>query len=172
MPRSMAKREERRRRREAKRRRQLTIGIGVAVVVVAAIATLVILRLRQEAEEPAVSGDYQTTASGLQYRIIEQGSGPRPQPGDTVAVHYRGTLEDGTEFDNSYDRGEPITFPLGVGYVIPGWDEGIALLNEGSKAELIIPPELGYGAQGSPPTIPPNATLIFEVELVDVQQGQ
>lgn len=111
-----------------------------------------------------------TTESGLQYIEIKKGDGPTPQVGEIVAVHYRGTLEDGTEFDNSYDRGEPIGFALGKGMVIPGWDEGIALMNVGGQAKLIIPPELGYGAQAVGP-IPANSTLIFEVELISIQPG-
>ena len=112
-----------------------------------------------------------TTASGLQYIEIEKGDGPAPEVGKPVVVHYTGTLEDGTEFDSSYNRDEPIIFPLGQGYVIPGWDEGIALMNVGGKAKLIIPPELAYGEQGAGGVIPPNATLIFEVELMDVLPG-
>jgi peptidylprolyl isomerase len=112
-----------------------------------------------------------TTASGLQYVIIREGDGPDPQAGELVAVHYRGTLEDGTEFDNSYTRGQPFTFALGRGMVIPGWDEGIALMRVGDKAKLIIPPDLGYGERGAGEVIPPNATLIFEVELVSIQPG-
>ena len=112
---------------------------------------------------PASSGDQQITASGLKYVIIEQGTGPQPKPGDQVMVKYTGKLEDGTVFDTG-----TIPFTLGVGAVIPGWDEGIALLNEGGKATLIIPSELAYGPQGNGP-IPPNATLIFDVELQDVQ---
>jgi peptidylprolyl isomerase len=116
-------------------------------------------------------GKATTTASGLQYIEITEGDGPQPQPGDIVAVHYRGMLEDGTEFDNSYDRGEPLTFPLGQGRVIRGWDEGIALLNEGGKAKLILPPDLAYGEAGAGSVIPPNATLNFEVELVSISPG-
>lgn len=107
------------------------------------------------------------TASGLDIEILEKGDGPKPSVGDTVHVHYTGTLENGTKFDSSHDRGQPIAFPLGQGRVIKGWDEGIALLNKGAKARLTIPPELGYGAQGAGGVIPPNTTLIFEVELVD-----
>ncbi len=103
--------------------------------------------------------------------MIEEGSGPAPQPGDLVQVHYAGKLADGTEFDSSYKRNEPIQFPLGQGMVIPGWEEGIALLKVGSKARLIIPPELAYGAQGAGGVIPPNATLYFEVELVGIPPG-
>jgi peptidylprolyl isomerase len=112
-----------------------------------------------------------TTPSGLGYVEIEKGDGPAPQTGDVVAVHYTGTLEDGTEFDSSYGRGEPFAFPLGQGFVIPGWDEGIALMNVGGKARLIIPPELGYGDAGAGGVIPPGATLIFDVELVDILPG-
>jgi peptidylprolyl isomerase len=112
-----------------------------------------------------------TTGSGLQYTVIEEGDGSAPEEGDIVAVHYRGTLEDETEFDNSYDRGEPFQFPLGRGMVIPGWDEGIALMKEGGKAKLVIPPDLAYGERGAGGVVPPNATLIFEVELISVRPG-
>jgi peptidylprolyl isomerase len=112
-----------------------------------------------------------TTESGLQYVITEEGAGEKPQPGDIVQVHYTGTLEDGTKFDSSLDRGEPIAFPLGEGQVIPGWDEGIGLLKVGDKAKLVIPPDLAYGEQGAGGVIPPNATLIFDVELVGIQPG-
>lgn len=123
---------------------------------------------RVEIDEAALT----TTDSGLQYVILEEGSGEKAQPGDVVAVHYSGTLEDGTEFDSSYKRGEPIRFPLGQGYVIPGWEEGIALLGKGGKARLVIPPDLAYGEAGAGDgTIPPNSTLIFDVELVDILPG-
>lgn len=108
-----------------------------------------------------------TTESGLQYFIIPGGDGPLAVDGDVVAVHYSGKLEDGTIFDNSYDRGEPIVFTLGKGQVIPGWEEGIKLLSKGDKATFHIPPQLAYGENGVGP-IPPNATLTFEVELVDI----
>lgn len=106
----------------------------------------------------------------LEYIEHEKGTGPAAETGDTVAVHYVGTLMDGTEFDNSHKRGEPIKFPLGQGRVIKGWDQGIAMMNVGDKATLIIPPELGYGSRGAGGAIPPNATLKFEVELVDVEK--
>ena len=112
-----------------------------------------------------------TTASGLQYNEVRAGSGPKPQAGEVVTVHYTGSLEDGTVFDSSHSRGEPISFPLGAGYVIPGWDEGIALMNQGGQATLVIPPALAYGEQGYPPVIPPNATLTFDVELVEIAPG-
>ena len=113
----------------------------------------------------------QTTESGLQYIIIEEGTGKTPQTGDGVKAHYLGTLADGAKFDSSYDRGEPILFTLGTGEVIPGWDEGVSLLKVGGKAKLIIPPELGYGARGSGRVIPPNSTLYLEVELISIQPG-
>ncbi|HPR18623.1 MAG TPA: FKBP-type peptidyl-prolyl cis-trans isomerase [Candidatus Cloacimonadota bacterium] len=109
---------------------------------------------------------YQTTTSGLQYLITKTGTGANATTGNIVQVHYTGTLDDGTVFDSSYDRNEPISFELGAGQVIKGWDEGISLLNRGAKATLIIPPDLGYGNRLVGP-IPPNSTLIFEVELID-----
>jgi peptidylprolyl isomerase len=111
------------------------------------------------------------TSSGLQYTETRPGDGPQPQKGEVVAVHYTGKLTDGTVFDSSYDRGEPIRFGLGQGMVIPGWDEGIGLMKVGGAATLVIPPNLGYGAQGAGGVIPPNATLVFDVELVEVGQG-
>ncbi len=107
-----------------------------------------------------------TTDSGLQYEVIEAGDGPKPGPQDTVEVHYRGTLADGTEFDSSYSRGETVQF--GVGQVIPGWTEALQLMPVGSKWKLAIPPELGYGAGGAGRTIGPNAALVFDVELVSI----
>jgi len=109
------------------------------------------------------------TSSGLLYFILNEGSGDRPKKGSSVSVHYSGYLLDGTKFDSSYDRGQPITFPIGSGRVIKGWDEGIALLNIGAKAKFIIPSHLAYGERGAGGVIPPNATLIFEVELVDIK---
>ena len=109
------------------------------------------------------------TDSGLQYIETVAGTGKVPKRGDRVAVHYVGRLENGKEFDNSVKRGQPIEFVLGNGQVIAGWDEGISLMKVGGKASLIIPPDLGYGARGAGGVIPPNATLIFDVELVDVK---
>ena len=108
------------------------------------------------------------TASGLMYFMENEGTGDKPKASDVVKVHYTGSLVDGTVFDSSVKRGTPIEFPIGVGRVIPGWDEGIALLSEGGKAKLIIPAELGYGARGAGGVIPPNATLIFDVELIEI----
>ncbi len=106
------------------------------------------------------------TETGLQYEVVEAGEGAKPGPEDTVEVHYKGTLVDGTEFDSSYGRGQTVTF--GVGQVIPGWTEALQLMPAGSKYKLFIPPELGYGAGGAGQMIGPNAALIFEVELVSI----
>jgi len=114
---------------------------------------------------------FDQTKSGLRYKITHKsGSGIKPQKGKNVAVHYVGKLADGTVFDNSYGRGEPIEFPIGIGYVIPGWDEGIQLLEEGDKATFVIPAYLAYGEAGAGGVIPPNANLIFDVELVKAEQ--
>ncbi len=111
--------------------------------------------------------DAEQTESGLMYIIEEEGDGKQAESGKKVQVHYKGTLVDGKKFDSSYDRNQPITFPLGVGRVIKGWDEGIALLKEGAKAKLIIPYYLAYGEKGKGP-IPDKADLIFDVELIKV----
>jgi FKBP-type peptidyl-prolyl cis-trans isomerase FklB len=108
-----------------------------------------------------------TTASGLQYKVLKEGSGAQPGANDTVTVNYRGTLIDGTEFDSSYKRGEPATFPLQG--VIKGWTEALQLMKKGSKYQLLIPPNLAYGERAMPPDIGPNSTLIFEVELMDIK---
>lgn len=119
---------------------------------------------------PPVDIDPITTGSGLQYCDVEVGEGEAPEAGDTVAVHYTGWLqEDGAKFDSSVDRGRPFTFQIGVGQVIAGWDEGVATMQVGGTRRLIIPSGLGYGERGSPPVIPPNATLIFDVELLEIQ---
>ena len=109
------------------------------------------------------------TSSGLEYIETEAGTGAQAEAGKTVSVHYTGKLQDGKVFDSSVSRGDPIIFQLGKGQVIKGWDEGIALMKVGGKAQLIIPPDLGYGERGAGGVIPPNATLVFDVELVDVK---
>src|SRR5438876_12382815 len=110
-----------------------------------------------------------TTENGLQYKVLKEGSGAQPKSSDSVTVNYRGTLTDGTEFDSSYKRGQPATFP--VAGVIKGWTEALQLMKVGSKFQLFIPPNLAYGDQGRP-GIPPNSILIFEVELMDVKSPQ
>jgi FKBP-type peptidyl-prolyl cis-trans isomerase len=154
----------------------LGIGALIGVVVVMLLGILMLPKLLGSddtiiqgtavlpTEVPYDTTGYTTTDSGLKYLILDEGDGPRPQTGDRVTVAYRGTLTDGTEFDSG-----TYPFVLGTGAVIEGWDEGIALLNQGSKAILVIPSDLGYGPFGSGP-IPPNATLIFEVELLEVEQ--
>jgi FKBP-type peptidyl-prolyl cis-trans isomerase len=112
--------------------------------------------------------DLTTTASGLKYRDIKEGDGATPKTGQTVVVHYTGTLEDGTKFDSSRDRNSPFSFKLGVGQVIKGWDEGLSTMRVGGRRTLVIPPDLGYGARGAGGVIPPNATLIFDVELLRI----
>ncbi len=114
-------------------------------------------------------GDVIKTASGLQYEELNVGTGAEAKAGMQVTAHYHGTLANGTVFDSSYDRGQPFNFRLGAGQVIKGWDEGIAGMKVGGKRRLTIPPELGYGPRGAGGVIPPNATLIFEVELVGVK---
>ncbi len=123
----------------------------------------------QEELLTSISEGFETTESGLRYQIIQKGEGAKAEKGKTVGVHYKGMFADGGEFDNSYKRGNPIEFPLGMGNVIAGWDEGIGLLQVGDKARFVIPPHLAYGAQGAGGVIPPNATLVFDVELMDVK---
>jgi FKBP-type peptidyl-prolyl cis-trans isomerase len=126
-------------------------------------------KAQREAELDKYSAGFDKTESGLRYQILQKGAGAKAEKGKTVSVHYKGALTDGTVFDSSYKRNEPIDFQLGVGQVISGWDEGISLLNIGDKARFVIPSDLGYGAQGAGGVIPPNATLVFDVELMNVK---
>ncbi len=133
--------------------------------------------MKKQGEEQKKKGDaflaenkkkegVRTTPSGLQYKVIKEGDGKKPTAGDTVTVNYRGTLVDGKEFDSSYKRNQPATFP--VSGVIPGWTEALQLMKTGSKYEIVIPSNLAYGAAGAGGVIPPNATLVFEVELISI----
>lgn len=116
--------------------------------------------------DPDAPEEYTTTESGLQYRILRKSDRKKPNAGGNVRVHYEGRLEDGSVFDSSYTRGKPSIFRLDQ--VVPGWGEGMQLVGEGGMIELVIPPQLGYGAAGSPPSVPPNAKLTFIVELIRV----
>ncbi len=122
-------------------------------------------REEQQARLAALSDGFEKTSSGLRYKILESGKGATPSRGDRVSVHYKGALVDGTVFDSSFERNQPIEFLLGEGQVIPGWDEGIQLLRVGDKARFILPPELAYGSRGAGGVIPPNAVLVFDVSL-------
>jgi peptidylprolyl isomerase len=141
-----------------------------------AIAVLALWALPALADEKAggkSEAKMQKTPSGLQYEDVTVGTGAQPKAGQTAVVHYTGWLwEDGKKgkkFDSSVDRGEPFQFPVGRGRVIKGWDEGVGTMKVGGKRTLVIPPSLGYGASGAGGVIPPNATLLFEVELLDVK---
>lgn len=127
------------------------------------------VKAAQEAEIEKLATGFDKTDSGLRYQYIQQGNGPKAEKGQTVSVHYKGQLPDGTVFDSSFKRNQPIDFQLGVGQVIPGWDEGIQLLSVGDKARLVIPSDLAYGSAGAGGVIPPDATLIFDVELVAIK---
>jgi len=167
-----AQREQRRLARQAKeRQRRIIIGsvIGVIVLLVLVLVGVDYFQ-NQTSSEPSVdtTTGMTTTASGLQYQDLVLGEGPAAQNGNTVSVHYTGWLEDGTQFDSSVG-GEPFEFVLGTGGVIQGWEEGIAGMQAGGQRKLIIPPELAYGANGYGSVIPPNATLTFDVELLEIK---
>jgi len=137
-------------------------------------STLVMEIELTDVKEPQVATqvdekDFTTTQSGLKYYDLKTGTGDSPKTGQTVVVHYTGWLTDGTQFDSSVDRGEPFSFVLGEGKVIPGWEEGVLTMKVGGKRQLVIPPDLGYGDQGAGGLIPPGATLVFEVELLEIK---
>lgn len=154
-------------RARARRRRNRRLMIGFSLVVVLGLIGWIIYS--NLSKDTNVNDSFTTTSSGLQIQDVIIGDGSIVQPGNTVSVHYTGWLEDGTKFDSSIDRGEPFEFLLGAGRVIKGWDEGVVGMRVGGKRILIIPPELGYGDIGSGSTIPPGATLKFEVELLAVK---
>lgn len=132
-----------------------------AAATVIAFATLASYNLPASAQSTK-------TPSGIEITMLNEGSGAKPKASDTVKVHYKGTLTDGTEFDSSFRRREPATFPLGG--VIPCWTEGVQSIKAGGRAKLVCPPNLAYGARGVPGTIPPNATLVFEIDLLEIMK--
>jgi FKBP-type peptidyl-prolyl cis-trans isomerase FkpA len=153
-------RAQRRAVRAARLRNQRILLGALAVFVLAIVVVFAVQRFTQPEQV--------TTDSGLVVEELVVGTGAEAKAGDTVSVHYTGTLVSGEKFDSSLDRGTPFTFTVGQGDVIRGWDEGVAGMKVGGKRKLIIPPELGYGAQGAGNVIPPNATLVFEIELLEI----
>ena len=141
-------------------------GLGGWVLLIALLLVGMAALAWAGTERFAVPANMQTTASGLMYEVIREGDGQKPVASDVVLVHYEGRLLDGTVFDSSYQRGEPAAFPLSS--VIPGWTEGVQLMPKGSKYRFRVPPELAYGPQGAGGVIPPNATLEFDVELLEI----
>lgn len=145
--------------------RNMRIVAIVIVVVLALSAVGYVLSKRGG----GTTGAEVTTPTGLKYVDLVEGTGATPQRGQTVTVHYTGTLENGTKFDSSVDKGQPYSFRIGTGVVIKGWDEGLMSMKAGGKRKLIIPASLGYGSMGRPPDIPGGATLLFDVELLAVK---
>ena len=146
------------------RNRQVRI---IAIVIVLALAASAIAYL--VAKRSGTTGSEVTTASGLKYTDIVEGTGPTPRTGQRLSVHYTGTLQNGTKFDSSVDRGQPLEFVIGTGSVIKGWDEGFLTMKVGGKRKLIIPSNLGYGPRGNGSNIPGNSTLLFDVELLGIK---
>jgi len=146
---------------------KLTKIIVFAVIGAMAVAAVLFIALGSGGKSGSNSGEV-STPSGLRYVDEVVGTGESPKQGQNVTVHYTGTLENGSKFDSSVDRGQPYTFPIGTGVVVKGWDEGIMTKKVGGKRRLITPANLGYGAAGRPPKIPPTSTLLFEVELLGV----
>jgi FKBP-type peptidyl-prolyl cis-trans isomerase len=146
----------------------MTKAIVFVVIAAMAVAVVLFIALGTGGSGGSSRSGEVTTTSGLRYIDEVIGTGENPKPGHNVTVNYTGTLENGTKFDSSVDRGQPYTFPIGTGVVVKGWDEGIMTMKVGGKRRLIIPANLGYGAAGRPPKIPPNSTLLFEVELLGI----
>lgn len=145
--------------------------VGIIILIILGLGVLVYLRstpVKNTQENSTMQDTTTTESNGLQINDIKVGEGAAAKAGDTVSVNYKGTLTDGTQFDSSYDRGEPFEFTLGQGNVIPGWDQGVVGMQIGGVRQLTIPPELGYGTQGAGDAIPPNATLVFEIELLAI----
>ena len=166
----MSTRSARAQRRAARIRNQRIAIIVVAVLLIVLVLAYFIIQNQNKKSQALVStGNLVTTATGLQYQDLILGNGEDAITGNTVSVHYTGWLEDGTKFDSSLDRGQPFEFTLGLGQVIQGWDEGVTGMKVGGKRKLIIPPDLAYGSSGAGGVIPPNATLTFEVELLEIK---
>ena len=144
--------------------REYTPILALGLLLIAACS-----RSKTPGTQDVTIGQEITTESGLMYVAHTLGTGPQPKVGQTIAVHYTGRLTDGNVFDSSIERGQPIVFPVGVGRVIKGWDEGLLAMRVGGKRTLTIPPHLGYGERGAGAVIPPNATLIFDVELLEIR---
>lgn len=142
----------------------------IKLAVITTLATLIAATVFAAKDTQKEEGKTVTTTSGLKYIDVVVGKGASPVTGKQVKVHYTGTLENGAKFDSSVDRKEPFSFVIGVGQVIKGWDEGVMTMKAGGKRKLIIPSALGYGARGAGGVIPPNATLLFDVELLDVSR--
>lgn len=162
----MTLRSDRAQRIANKRRNQRILIVAILLLLLAAVAYFV---YANNTSQSGMEEGMVTTASGLQYVDLVEGTGKEALAGSKVSVHYTGWLTDGKKFDSSLDRKQPFEFTLGAGNVIKGWDEGVAGMKVGGKRRLTIPPELGYGARGAGGVIPPNATLIFEVELLEVK---